>query len=653
MSEKNLPLIPRKHLTHETSHSTEATIPECDENDQNSLNSLRQSPHVLLVKETTPAELFYDLFFVANLAAFTYVHSVTDGRTLEQYICFFCVLWFTWFQVTLYDVRFAVDCVASRIWKAFHFCIMMGLAATGPMFKLGNKWDERGLPIDNYLHALTLVLMASRLILVLQYFQTGIFISKYKETRMPMLLLLALYAIAAIIYGSLAATFKISNVDAHADPNWKSHNHSSNKGWVAWYLVGFAECILATAISCKWRKIGYKGTHLVQRMSLLTLIIIGEGIITLTKSCQTIARVHSITWNPTTVSGLLCGVLILYFIYMLYFDWIEEGHHFGSIRQQVWAGLHFILHLAVVLAGQGLGKCLLWSALTHKANNLTATFKKWLNILNGQGYNRENFNQAVREWTDLSRNITEDEGYAAKDPATVLRDLNDEYSIQEALKYMTYRNESWPNAMQLIFYTDYLAIMTITGFNKVKIYDEIQDLKLVQGTLDVPNWSLDKDRVKQLEKVADMFRLTYIYFFISLGVVVLVCTALAFLSQREKQMYHKARILCSMLVGIGLCCMISMAFGHTKAFQKYTGSPMLIPSVAILLFVVVILNNVKPILPWGRSCKKCKQRQVFPHGRQGVEGDVHEEDGPNGFDDALRQCSTCTIQEERQAWRAA
>ncbi|EME87753.1 uncharacterized protein MYCFIDRAFT_75593 [Pseudocercospora fijiensis CIRAD86] len=650
MSEKSLPLIPRKnHLGHETSHSTEPTIPECDENADAAQNPLRQSPHVLLVKETTPAELFYDLFFVANLAAFTYVHSVTDGRTLEQYICFFCVLWFTWFQVTLYDVRFAVDCVASRIWKAFHFCVMMGLAATGPMFKLGNKWDDRGLAIDNYLHALTLVLMASRLILVLQYLQTGLFISKYKETRMPMLLLLALYAIAATIYGSLAATFRISHVDGHSDPNWKSHNHSNNRSWLAWYLVGFAECILATAVSCKWRTIGYKGTHLVQRMSLLTLIIIGEGIITLTKSCQTIARVHSITWNPVTVTGLLCGVLILYFIYMLYFDWIDEGHHFGSIRQQVWAGLHFILHLAVVLAGQGLSLCLLWSALTYKAKALTNMFKHWLGILNGQGYNRENFDEAVRQWTDVSRNITEDEGYVAKDPATVLRDLNDEYYIREALKYMTYRNESWTNAMQLIFYTDFLAIMTITGFNKVKLYDEIEDLKLIDEKLDIPNWTLDKGRVKELAKVADMFRLTYIYFFLSLGIVVLVCTALAFLSQREKQVYHKARLSCSMLVGVGLCCMISMAFGHAGAFRKYTGSPMLIPSVAILLLLVVILNNAKPILPWGRSCKKCKQRQVFPHRK--IEGEVTDEEDSGGFDDALRQCSTCTIQEERRAWR--
>lgn len=111
MAEKHLSLVPRKKsivVGHVETHD--------DNND-----SLYESPHILHVKETTHAELFYDLFFVANLAVFTYIHSVNDERTLEQYICFICVLWFTWYQATLYDVRFAVDCVASRISKALHF----------------------------------------------------------------------------------------------------------------------------------------------------------------------------------------------------------------------------------------------------------------------------------------------------------------------------------------------------------------------------------------------------------------------------------------------------------------------------------------------------------------------------------------------------
>lgn len=73
-------------------------------------------------RETTDAELFYDLFFVANLTVFTYIHSVSDLSSLQQYIAFFCILWFTWYSVALFDVRFAsIDCLTNRISKAFHF----------------------------------------------------------------------------------------------------------------------------------------------------------------------------------------------------------------------------------------------------------------------------------------------------------------------------------------------------------------------------------------------------------------------------------------------------------------------------------------------------------------------------------------------------
>ena len=56
------------------------------DNDQRDLH--QEDEH----KETTDAELFYDLFFVANLTVFTYIHSVSDLSSLQQYIAFFCIL---------------------------------------------------------------------------------------------------------------------------------------------------------------------------------------------------------------------------------------------------------------------------------------------------------------------------------------------------------------------------------------------------------------------------------------------------------------------------------------------------------------------------------------------------------------------------------
>jgi hypothetical protein len=83
--------------------------------------------------ETTNIELFYDLFFVANLTTFSEIHEINDSQALSAYIGFFCVLWFTWCQVSLFDVRFIAD-VLERAAKAVHLGVIVGLAVVGPNF---------------------------------------------------------------------------------------------------------------------------------------------------------------------------------------------------------------------------------------------------------------------------------------------------------------------------------------------------------------------------------------------------------------------------------------------------------------------------------------------------------------------------------------
>jgi low temperature requirement protein LtrA len=45
------------------------------------------------------------------------------------------------------------------------------------------------------------------------------------------------------------------------------------------YVVVCVEAFAMIAISCVWRVVSFKHTHLVERIGLLTLIIMGEGII--------------------------------------------------------------------------------------------------------------------------------------------------------------------------------------------------------------------------------------------------------------------------------------------------------------------------------------------------------------------------------------
>jgi low temperature requirement protein LtrA len=91
--------------------------------------------------EANSVELFFDLFFVANLATFTAYHSISDSDYLAAYIGFFGILWATWFQITLHDVRFARDSLYERICKTIQFITFVGLALVGSSF---NPTSEKG-----------------------------------------------------------------------------------------------------------------------------------------------------------------------------------------------------------------------------------------------------------------------------------------------------------------------------------------------------------------------------------------------------------------------------------------------------------------------------------------------------------------------------
>jgi hypothetical protein len=114
-------------------------------------------------------------------------------------------------------------------------------------------------------------------------------------------------------------------------------------------------------ISCIWRIVSFKHTHLVERVGLLTLIIMGEGIIGMSKSVSKIIQ-NSDGTSSRDVGVIVSSVLLIYFIWILYFDQIENDR-FGTIRQQVWAILHYPLHVAILLTVEGSTALILWNII--------------------------------------------------------------------------------------------------------------------------------------------------------------------------------------------------------------------------------------------------------------------------------------------------
>jgi Bacterial low temperature requirement A protein (LtrA) len=234
--------------------------------------TLFENPQFQHYEETSNLQLFFDLFFVANLSSFTNAHEINNVQStllraavvvgcarltllaaLSSYIGFFCILWFTWCQVTLYDVRFATDSIFERICHACHFGVMVGLAVVGPQFQ-----DPKLTPWDT-LQQLSLILMASRAVLLFQYGSTLFFTWRYRRARLPLMAVLASLLIAVVLYLGISFAFSLQ---------------SSPNAYIAWYVIAICEVAANIAIAGRWHVVSFKNTHLVERMTCLTLIIV-------------------------------------------------------------------------------------------------------------------------------------------------------------------------------------------------------------------------------------------------------------------------------------------------------------------------------------------------------------------------------------------
>lgn len=59
------------------------------------------------------------------------------------------------------------------------------------------------------------------------------------------------------------------------------HVGQIDRRYIGWYVVASVESVVALLLPAIpiWSAIGFEESHLVDRMSLLTLIILGEGVI--------------------------------------------------------------------------------------------------------------------------------------------------------------------------------------------------------------------------------------------------------------------------------------------------------------------------------------------------------------------------------------
>ena len=210
-------------------------------------------------------------------------------KAISSYIGFFAILWFTWLQVVLYDVRFGVDSLFERICKLLHFGVMVSYAVVGTNFDPSNI-------AEHYVtfRQLSLILVISRIVLIIQYGSVLFWIKGHKKVITPILIQMATFAIGAIISLGLLFTFK---------------SKTFGRPYIGWYAIAALEAIVVFLSSSQWRVVSFKRTNLNERCGLLTLIILGEGIIVLTKAMNSVVKGEN--FSSAIIAQIISAVLII------------------------------------------------------------------------------------------------------------------------------------------------------------------------------------------------------------------------------------------------------------------------------------------------------------------------------------------------------
>jgi low temperature requirement protein LtrA len=310
-------------------------------------------PHLYHNSEATPIELFFDLFFVANLSSFTTTHEINNVEALGAYIGFLGVIWFSWLQVTLYDVRFARDSVFERFCKAVQLGAMVGFASAGTRFSTRVR-DENVWAFQS----LSFILGGSRLLLAIQYTVSIMLIRKrMKSSAKGLCVIAATLGVSSLIYFGLFFAFG-------------EENSARSYIWTVWFALSWVEMWTVVATSCLTPGIGFQDTHLNVRMGLLTLIIIGEGVISVTRIVNKTVRPGGWTkWSFVHILGVTTNV---YFIWQEYFD-LTPRRAMSTVAQQLWAQLHFPFHVVLILLLEGSQILALTLDITLKLQYLVET----------------------------------------------------------------------------------------------------------------------------------------------------------------------------------------------------------------------------------------------------------------------------------------
>lgn len=471
----------------------------------------------------------------------------------------------------MFDVRFYVDSVWTRFTKFLAFGAMTALTGLGPMYDVILKKDGT---MSRAFQGMAIMFFCLRMLFVLEYSMVLYYVRRFDKTLVPLLLTVFVYVITG--FGFLATWLQNRSMAAMSGPEGAAKVR-------IWYIIIGLEACAIIIISSIWRILSFKHTHLVERVGLLTLIVMGEGILGLTKSTSYAASgTNVILWEETGIVG--SAVLLIYMMYILYFDNVDH-HRFGTIRQQIWTLLHFPLHVAILLTVEGSTALILWNAVRSGVAYITedslpslttpATIPPHKPGAGGTFKDTAAFVDSIR----LTYNEVKERYHYKKldtyyNATAFAADLDKLSKPKAAFNTPAWVTEVQPTLKKMTAYFEYFLYQNFGAEGPKKIDDE-------------------KDYSLKVQYYEDGFKFVTIYFYIAAGALLLVLAGLYVFGRTKMTKTEWTSVAVRIFGGMALPLVTISAFTEKNDDSyRFTFSYLLIPLVAIYYLLVIIIDNV-------------------------------------------------------------
>lgn len=237
-------------------------------------------------RRATWLELFFDLIFVVTISDVTHILSHTHEGHLDplqfwKFVLIFIPFWWIWASHTMYANRFDADDRKHRLATLFIMFLLIVLSGL---------IDQRFLAAFD---AIIVCYVGSRYIIAMMYL-----VSKYRHKESEELTTVVCWVIAA------GATISLASILFPAPQRY-----------VVFYLgIAFDLVAFIFFLTRQLQVIPVHTEHLIERVGLLTIIILGESVSSLS------AGLANFNWTVDTLLTAATGFVMISAIWWVYFN---------------------------------------------------------------------------------------------------------------------------------------------------------------------------------------------------------------------------------------------------------------------------------------------------------------------------------------------